>query len=106
MDVQEIRGTINIIVLIDANPTDSCMVASLITATEAKSAALRDLDVRSLYTGDSATGSITDSVTVASTMQRQNNQLWRSSVKTRQSRRILHKKSRYRSPLETGANLG
>jgi adenosylcobinamide amidohydrolase len=67
MDVQEIRGgTINIIVFIDANPTDSCMVASLITATEAKSAALRDLDVRSLYTGDSATGSITDSVTVAS----------------------------------------
>jgi iron complex transport system substrate-binding protein len=66
MDVQEIRGTINIIVLIDADPSDSCMVASLITATEAKSAALRDLDVRSLYTGDSATGSITDSVTVAS----------------------------------------
>ena len=69
MDVQEILGTINIIVLIDANPTDSCMVASLITATEAKSAALRDLDVRSLYTGDSATGSITDSVTIASTHQ-------------------------------------
>ena len=69
MDVQEIHGTINIIVLIDANPTDSCMVASLITATEAKSAALRDLDVRSLYTGDSATGSITDSVTIASTHQ-------------------------------------
>ena len=43
------------------------MVASLITATEAKSAALRDFDVRSLYTGDSATGSITDSVTIAST---------------------------------------
>jgi len=69
MAVQEIRGTINIIVLIDSNPTDSCMVASLITATEAKSAALRDLDVRSLYTGDSATGSITDSVTIASTHQ-------------------------------------
>jgi iron complex transport system ATP-binding protein len=67
MDVQEIRGTINIIVLIDGNPTESCMVAALITATEAKSAALRDLDVRSRYTGDSATGSITDSVTVAST---------------------------------------
>jgi adenosylcobinamide amidohydrolase len=66
LDVQEIHGTINIIVFIDANPTDSCMVASLITATEAKSAALRDLDVRSLYTGDSATGSITDSVTIAS----------------------------------------
>jgi adenosylcobinamide hydrolase len=67
MDVKEIHGTINIIVLIDSNPTDSCMVASLITATEAKSAALRDLDVRSIYTGDSATGSITDSVTIAST---------------------------------------
>jgi len=67
MDVQEIQGTINIIVLIDGNPTESCMVAALITATEAKSAVLRDFDVRSRYTGDSATGSITDSVTVAST---------------------------------------
>jgi adenosylcobinamide amidohydrolase len=69
MNVQEIKGTINIIVLIDANPTQSCMVASLVTATEAKSAVLRDFDVRSLYTGDSATGSITDSVAVASTCQ-------------------------------------
>jgi adenosylcobinamide amidohydrolase len=69
MDVQEIVGTINIIVLIDGNPSDSCMVAALITATEAKSAALRDFDVRSRYTGDSATGSITDSVTVASICQ-------------------------------------
>jgi adenosylcobinamide amidohydrolase len=67
VDVQEIVGTINIIVFIDGNPSDSCMVAALITATEAKSAALRDFDVRSRYTGDSATGSITDAVTVAST---------------------------------------
>jgi len=66
MDVQEILGTINIIVFIDGNPSESSMVAALITATEAKSAALRDFDVRSRYTGDSATGSITDSVTVAS----------------------------------------
>jgi adenosylcobinamide hydrolase len=66
MDVQEIAGTINIIVFIDGNPSESCMVAALITATEAKSAVLRDFDVRSRYTGDSATGSITDSVTVAS----------------------------------------
>ncbi len=65
MDVQEITGTINIIIFIDGNPTESCMVAALITATEAKSATLRDFDVRSRYTGDSATGSITDSVTVA-----------------------------------------
>jgi len=67
MDVQEIAGTINLIVLIDGNPSESCMVATLITATEAKSAALRDFDVRSHYTGDSATGSVTDSVTVAAT---------------------------------------
>ena len=66
MDVQEIIGTINIIVFIDGSPSESCMVAALITATEAKSAVLRDFDVRSRYTGDSATGSITDSVTIAS----------------------------------------
>ncbi len=65
MNVKEIGGgTINIIVFIDANPSDSCMVASIITATEAKSATLKDFDVRSFYTGDAATGSITDSVTV------------------------------------------
>jgi adenosylcobinamide amidohydrolase len=69
MDVQEIVGTINIIVFIDGNPSESCMVAALITATEAKSAVLRDFDVRSRYTGDSATGSITDSVTIASICQ-------------------------------------
>jgi adenosylcobinamide amidohydrolase len=66
MDVKEICGTINIIVVIDAKPSDSCMVAALITTTEAKSAALRDLDVRSFYNGEPATGSITDSVTIVS----------------------------------------
>jgi hypothetical protein len=65
--VQELMGTINIIIFIDADPSESCMVAALITATEAKSAVLRDFDVRSRYTGDSATGSITDAVTVAAT---------------------------------------
>jgi adenosylcobinamide hydrolase len=65
--VEEITGTINIIVLIYGAPIQSCMVAALITATEAKSAALHDFDVRSRYTGDLATGSITDSVTVATT---------------------------------------
>lgn len=68
MNVQEIGGgTINVIVFIDADPSDSCMVASVITATEAKSAVLRDFDIRSFYTGDSATGSITDSVSVVTT---------------------------------------
>jgi iron complex transport system substrate-binding protein len=46
---------------------DSCLAATLLTATEAKTAALKDLDIRSWYTGDSATGTITDSVVAAST---------------------------------------
>ena len=69
MNVEQAPGTINIIVLITGNPSESCIAASLITATEAKSAALRDFDVRSFYTGDSATGSITDSVAISSTSQ-------------------------------------
>jgi adenosylcobinamide amidohydrolase len=72
MDVEESPGTINIIIFIEGNPTDSCMIASLITGTEAKSAALRDFDVRSFYTGDSATGSITDSITVTTTNKGKN----------------------------------
>jgi len=60
-------GTINIIVAIDGNPTESCMLQTFITATEAKTAALRDLDVRSTYTGDYATGTVTDSLTIVST---------------------------------------
>ncbi len=60
-------GTINIIVAIDGNPTESCLLQAFITATEAKTASLRDLDVRSTYTGDLATGTITDSITIIST---------------------------------------
>jgi adenosylcobinamide hydrolase len=61
------EGTINIIVVIDGNPTESCLVSALGTATEAKTAAIKDLDIRSRYSGDAATGTITDSVVVAST---------------------------------------
>ncbi|MFA5572900.1 MAG: adenosylcobinamide amidohydrolase [Crenarchaeota archaeon] len=67
INIKENIGTINIIVFIDGAPLQSCMIAALITATEAKSAALHDFDVRSRYSGDLATGSITDSITVAST---------------------------------------
>lgn len=67
IEVEQIEGTINIIVIIDGNPTDSCLVSVLGTATEAKSAGLKDLDVRSRYSGDSATGTITDSIVVAAT---------------------------------------
>lgn len=61
------NGTINIIVLLNGNPTDSCLVSLFLTATEAKTAAMIDYDIRSRYTGDPATGTITDSLSVAAT---------------------------------------
>jgi iron complex transport system ATP-binding protein len=60
-------GTINIIVLIDGNLTESCMVGAVNTITEAKTVALRELDIRSHFSGDLASGTITDSVVVACT---------------------------------------
>lgn len=67
IEVQKIEGTVNIIVLIDGNPTDGCLTSAIITATEAKTAALRELDLRSRYSGDEATGTITDAMVVAAT---------------------------------------
>ncbi len=60
-------GTINIMVIIDGNPTDACLVSSIITATEAKTAALLELDIRSRYSGEAATGTITDALVCAHT---------------------------------------
>jgi len=65
--VQEMTGTINIMIVIDGNPTESCLVSTLLTATEAKTAALWELDIRSRYSGDEATGTITDAMIVAET---------------------------------------
>jgi adenosylcobinamide hydrolase len=67
MNTKEIVGTINIIVLIDGHPNESCLVSSIITATEAKTAAMLELDIRSRYTGDAATGTITDAIAIAET---------------------------------------
>jgi adenosylcobinamide hydrolase len=69
IDIQEEEeaGTINIIVVVDGNPTESCLVSLLITATEAKMAAIKELDIRSRYSGDEATGTITDAMVVAET---------------------------------------
>ncbi|MCW4016149.1 MAG: adenosylcobinamide amidohydrolase [Candidatus Bathyarchaeota archaeon] len=62
-------GTINTIVLVEGNLTDSCMINAVATATEAKAAALRELDVRSRFSGEIATGTVTDSVVIACTKQ-------------------------------------
>jgi adenosylcobinamide hydrolase len=43
-------GTINIILLTNAKLTDGSLATTIITATEAKSAALRHFDVRSTLT--------------------------------------------------------
>jgi len=67
INVEENQGTINIIVVIDGNPIESCLAGTLITVTEAKMAALRELDIRSRFSGDEATGTVTDSIVVAKT---------------------------------------
>ena len=49
--VKAIVGTVNLIVVIDGNLMESCLINALSTATEAKTAALRALDIRSRYSG-------------------------------------------------------
>ncbi len=60
-------GTINMILLVDGNLTEGCMVEIIKTMTEAKTVALRELDLRSQFSGDLATGTLTDSVLVGCT---------------------------------------
>ncbi len=64
---EEPQGTINIIVLTNARLTVGAMARAMITATEAKTAALQDQNVPSSYTPEvQATGTGTDSVIVVS----------------------------------------
>ncbi len=60
-------GTINIIIVVDGNLTDGSMVEAVKTATEAKTVAIRELDIRSRFSGDLATGTLTDSLAVVCT---------------------------------------
>ncbi len=59
-------GTINIIILPNMHLTHRAMSRAIISVTEAKTAALQDLDIRSAYTGakNPATGTGTDNVLV------------------------------------------
>jgi adenosylcobinamide amidohydrolase len=61
-------GTINIILMTNRQLSQRAMARAIITATEAKTAALQDLDVRSSYTGVKweATGTGTDEIIVVS----------------------------------------
>jgi len=60
-------GTINIIIIVDGNLTEGSMVEAVKTATEAKTVALRELDIRSRFSGDLATGTLTDSIAIGYT---------------------------------------
>ncbi len=59
-------GTINIILLLDANLTRGAMLNAFITATEAKTAVIQSRNIRT-PDGDLATGTSTDTITVATT---------------------------------------
>jgi len=59
-------GTINILLLTNGRLTPRAMARAIISATEAKTASLQDLDIRSSYTGrrHQATGTGTDNILV------------------------------------------
>ena len=59
-------GTINTILLIDGRLAASAMVGAVVTASEAKTAALRELGVKN-SNGQMATGTTTDAIVVACT---------------------------------------
>ncbi len=64
---KEPHGTVNVILLTNAELTDGAMARAIITLTEAKTAAFEDLDVQSSYTKSvQATGTGTDSAIVVS----------------------------------------
>jgi len=62
----EAVGTINILLLTNATLSDGAMARAIITATEAKTAALQDLNVKSTYSRHQATGTGTDNIIVVS----------------------------------------
>lgn len=59
-------GTINAMIFINRELTPGAMVTAVITATEAKTAALQELEVPSRYSDSLATGTGTDQIAVAS----------------------------------------
>ncbi|MFQ5453437.1 MAG: adenosylcobinamide amidohydrolase, partial [Candidatus Zixiibacteriota bacterium] len=65
-EVDEPCGTINTIIIINKELTHSAMVRSLVTASEAKAAALQELAINSRYSCGLATGTGTDQVGIAS----------------------------------------
>ena len=62
-----IPNTVNTIVIVDGNITVSGMVSAVVTATEAKTVVFRELNIKSLVSGEIATGTASDAIAVACT---------------------------------------
>jgi adenosylcobinamide amidohydrolase len=58
-------GTINILVVTNANLSDTAMVECVMMIAEAKSACMQDLNIKSRVSGNIATGTGTDSTAIA-----------------------------------------
>jgi adenosylcobinamide amidohydrolase len=61
----KVAGTINTMLLINRPLTEGALARAVVTMTEAKSAALNRLSIRSLYSHDMATGTGTDQFAIA-----------------------------------------
>jgi iron complex transport system ATP-binding protein len=62
-------GTINIWVLINGQLSEEAFIQSIMTATEAKTAAVKELGILDIETNTSATGTSTDSILIGATQQ-------------------------------------
>ncbi|UJW56966.1 adenosylcobinamide amidohydrolase [Bacillus sp. A116_S68] len=62
-------GTINTMVFLNRHFTDGALVNACLSATEAKTKALYDANVKDAYTGTLATGTSTDSLLIATTQR-------------------------------------
>ena len=60
-------GTINTWIFVNGTLSEQAFLQSVITATEAKAAVLRDRKIKDMETGTIATGTSTDSISVAAT---------------------------------------
>ena len=65
-------GTINTMVFCNANMTPGCLARSIMTATEAKTAALQELMAGSLHSSGIATGSGTDNIMIIANSESDN----------------------------------
>ena len=68
LPTEPVPGTINTMLLINHALTEGALARAVITMTEAKSAALQRLAVRSLYSADFATGTGTDQYCLAAVL--------------------------------------